>query len=159
MKHTLIALALLTAAGAASAAPAFGLLNPRGAGAALLSGTATLPGGLGPSAPSFLAGNTVDGFAAGRNGFISAVNVLTFDTPRLAGLANANATLFTRGYAALLPVYEALDPVLMQIAAPGQPLVQPVGAEVVKGAKFLSDALNGPALRLSTLAGLSGMSF
>lgn len=159
MKNTLIALALLAAAGTASAQATFGLLNPRGAGAALLSGTPTLAGGLGPSAPSFLAGNTVDGFAAGRNGFISAVNVLTFDTPRLAGLANANAALFTRGYQVLLPVYQALDPVLMQIAAPGAPLTQPIGAEIVNGAKFLSNLLNGPALRLTTLAGLGGMSF
>lgn len=159
MKRTLIALALLAAAGTASAQATFGLLNGRGAGAALLSGTATLPGGLGPSAPAFLAGNTVDGFANGRNGFIAAVNVLTADTPRLSGLAMANEALFTNGYNALLPVYQAIDPLLTRIAAPGQPLVQPVGAEIVNGAAFLSSALRGPALRLTTLAGLGGVSF
>lgn len=160
MKRSLLALALLTTAGVAAAqtVPTFGILNGRGAAAGLLSGTTLFPGGLGGSAPFFLAGNTVAGFASGRNGFSSFVVVLTENTPRLDSFATGAVTMFNKTYDTLLPLYVALDGPLMQLAAPAAPLLQPVGVEIVNGAQYLSNVLNGPALRLATLPGLEGMS-
>lgn len=169
IKRSLVTLALLAAAGTASAQTVgpFGLLNGRGAAAALLAGTPSLPGGLGNATPSFLAGNTVDGFAAGRNGFNAAVIVLTADTPRLHGLRDAYVQLFNSGYDALLPLYQAVDPVLMRLSAPAEPLLTPIGATIADAAVQIAIAIDGTALRLgnlrpsgaSSLPGLEGLSF
>ncbi len=155
IKRSLIALALLAAAGSASAqaAGSFGLLNGRGAAAALLAGTPGLPGGLGNSVPIFFAGNTVDGFVAGRNGFSSAVIVLTSDTPRLHGLRDASVTFFNTGYNALLPLYEAADPILMRLTGPAEPLLTPLGATIADAAVQIALAIDGNALRLGRLTG------
>jgi hypothetical protein len=170
MKRSLIAAALLLAAGAASAAPAtlpqFGILNGRGAAAALLVGTPSLPGGLGNAVPLFFAGNSVDGFAAGRNGFSSATIVFTEDTPRLHGLRDSSVQLFNTFYDTLLPLYEAADPFLVKLATPAEPLLTPVGESIVKGAETLAAIIDGPAFRLGgmqsasgSLPGLGGLSF
>lgn len=171
IKRSLVALALLAAAGAASAQTVgpFGLLNGRGAAAALLAGTPGLPGGLGNSVPIFLAGNTVDGFVAGRNGFNSAAIVLTSDTPRLHGLRDLSVTFFNNGYDALLPLYQAADPLLMRLAGPAEPLLTPVGATIAEAAVQLALVIDGNALRLGrltgtgagsrSLPGLDGLSF
>ena len=162
MKRSLIAAALLLAAGSAAAAPTapqFGLLNGRGATAALLAGTPALPGGL---------GNSVDGFAAGRNGFSSAVIVLTADTPRLHGLRDTSVKMFNTFYDTLLPLYQAADPVLVRLTTPAEPLLTPVGATIADAAVQLAIAIDGTALRLgnlrsssagASLPGLEGLSF
>ena len=172
MKRSLIAAALLLAAGSASAAPQlpqlpqFGILNGRGAAAALLVGTPSLPGGLGNAVPLFFAGNSVDGFAAGRNGFSSATIVFTEDTPRLHGLRDSSVQLFNTVYDTLLPLYEAVDPVLVKLVTPAEPLLTPVGESIVKGAETLAAIIDGPAFRLGgmqsasgSLPGLQGLSF
>lgn len=170
MKRSIIAAALLLAAGAASAAPAtlpqFGILNGRGAAAALLVGTPSLPGGLGNAVPLFFAGNSVDGFAAGRNGFSSATIVFTEDTPRLHGLRDSSVQLFNTFYDTLLPLYEAVDPFLVKLATPAEPLLTPVGESIVTGAETLAALIDGPAFRLGgmqsasgSLPGLGGLSF
>ncbi|MCX7071123.1 MAG: hypothetical protein NTW01_09035 [Gammaproteobacteria bacterium] len=171
MKRSLIAAALLLAAGSAAAAPAapqFGLLNGRGATAALLAGTPALPGGLGNSVPLFFAGNSVDGFAAGRNGFSSAVIVLTADTPRLHGLRDTSVKMFNTFYDTLLPLYQAADPLLVRLTTPAEPLLTPVGATIADAAVQLAIAIDGTALRLgnlrsanagASLPGLEGLSF
>lgn len=172
MKHSLVAAALLLAAGTAAAAPTtapqFGLLNGRGAAAALLAGTPGLPGGLGNSVPLFFAGNSVDGFAAGRNGFSSAVIVLTADTPRLHGLRDSSVTMFNTFYDTLLPLYQAADPVLVRLTTPAEPLLTPVGATIADAAVQIAIAIDGTALRLgalrssnasASLPGLEGLSF
>lgn len=154
MKRSLIALALLFAAGTASAQTAqVGLLNGRGAAAALLAGTPGLPGGLGNSVPIFFTGNTVDGFVAGRNGFSSAVIVLTTDTPRLHGLRDVSVSMFNNFYDTLLPLYEAADPVLMRLTGPAEPLLTPVGAKIADAAVQLAIAIDGNALRFGRLIG------
>ncbi|WP_293374181.1 hypothetical protein [Nevskia sp.] len=165
MKRSILALALLAAAGCASAQSTvfgFGILNGRGAGAALLAGTPALPGGFGGATPLFFAGNTVDGFVAGRNGFSSAVIVLTENTPRLHALRDFTVTMFNNSYDALLPTYQAIDPLLMRIAAPGAPLTVPIGATIMNSATQIAAILNSGALRLASsnaMPGLEGLSF
>lgn len=155
IKRSLISLALLAAAGSASAQTIgpFGILNGRGATAALLAGTPGLPGGLGNSVPVFFAGNSVDGFVAGRNGFSSAVIVLTADTPRLHGLRDASVQMFNNSYDTLLPLYEAADPLLMTLTGPAEPVLTPVGAKIAAAATQLARVIDGNALRFSRLVG------
>lgn len=185
MKHTLMAIALIAASGAAAAAPAPALPIPlaptlpvpalpalpipslpslavpdvRGAGAALLIGSTDFPGGLGPATPFFLAGNTVDGFAKGKNGFIAAGKALTAGVPELAPVAESYALLLGAGYDTLLPFYKAADPTLSAVAAKGETVTKPIGADIVNGAKYVASVLKGPSLDTATLAGLAGVSF
>lgn len=159
MKHSILALALLAAAGTASAQTTvgpFGVLRGPAATASLLAGNTAFPGGLGNSAPFFLAGNTVDGFAAGRNGFSGFVTVLTENTPALQNFAALSVDMFNNTYAALLPLYVAIDPVLTKLATPAAPLLTPVGQQIVAGSNALASVLRGGSP--GALPGLGAMS-
>ena len=147
MKKSILALALLAAAGTAAAQTSigpFGVLRGPAATATLLAGNAQFPGGLGNAAPFFLAGNTVDGFAAGRNGFSGFVTVLTENTPRMQGFAAMSVDMFNSTYASLLPLYEAADPVLTRLATPAAPLLTPVGQQIAGGSNQLAGLLRRP---------------
>lgn len=160
MKHSLVALALLAAAGTAAAQSSvgpFGLLRGPAATATLLAGNSAYPGGLGNAAPFFLAGNTVTGFAAGRNGFSGFTVVLTENTPRLQGFAAMSVDMFNNTYAALLPLYVAADPVLSTLAAPAAPVLTPVGQQIAIGANQLASALRGNFTVSPSLPGLGSL--
>ena len=152
MKRSLLVLALLAVAGSASAAPTAGTLKFKAAAATLLTGNIQYPDGLAGSAPFFLAGNTVDGFAAGRNGFSGFVVVLTEDAPRLEGLREKSVEMFNKSYDALLPAYVAADKVLTPLAKAGAPITVPVGSLIVVGAQTFTAALK------AVLPGMEGLS-
>lgn len=161
MKRSILVSALAVIAGTASAQqpPTFGHLDIRGSVSVLLSGNARFPDGLAGSAPFFLAGNTVDGFAAGRDGFIGFATTLTASAPRLANLGPAVEQSFNSFYDALLPLYVAIDGPLMKLAEPAAPLTEPLGAAIVNAAAQLSAALDASIVRFPppSLPGLSGL--
>ncbi|WP_273456313.1 hypothetical protein [Nevskia ramosa] len=159
MKRSMFALALFAVAGSYStqtlAAPNF-----PGAVATLLSGSAQYPGGLAGSTPFFFAGNTTEGFVAGRNGFSGFAVLATAGTPlEMLGLTAEKS--FNKSYDALLPTYIAIDKFAKPLAAPGAALTQPIAAIIVKGAGTVSVALigNGSAAATPGLPGLAGLKF
>ncbi len=152
MKRSLLALALLAVAGSASAQAAGGALRINRAVATLVAGNVRFPDGLAGSVPFFLAGNTTQGFLAGRNGFSGFVVVLTENAPALDGLRENSVQMFNNFYDALLPTYTALDKVLIPLAEPAAPITGPVGTTVVVGARTLAAGLN------AVLSGTEGLS-
>lgn len=152
MKRSLLALALLAVVGTASAQSSAGTLRFKAAAATFLTGNIQYPNGLAGSAPFFLAGNTVEGFDAGRNGFGSFVVVLTEDAPRLHGLRDKSVEMFNKSYDALLPTYVVIDKFAKPLAAPAAPITVPVGSLIVVGARTFTAGLNG------VLPGMEGLS-
>ncbi|WP_295687161.1 hypothetical protein [uncultured Nevskia sp.] len=157
MKRSLFTLALFAVAGSYSA-QTFAAPNITGAVATLLSGNAQYPGGVAGSTPFFFAGNTTEGFVAGRNGFSGFAVLATAGTPlEMLGLTAEKS--FNKTYDALLPTYIVIDKFAKPLAAPGAALTQPVAAIIVKGANTVSVALigNGAAAATPGLPGLAGL--
>jgi hypothetical protein len=157
VKKTIIGLTLALSAGAASAQMAGPNLisNAPAAISTLVLGNSEFQGGLANSARPFLAGNTVDGFAAGNAGARGFAVELTRDTPA-APFGVAADQAFTHGYAVLLPAYVAADRVLIPLAKPGLPLTSRVADAIETFAQFA--AIDGRETNFEGMRGLSDMS-
>lgn len=171
MKRSITAAALLFAAGAASAAgslPQFGILNGRGATAALLAGTTSLPGGLGNAVPLLLSGNSAGGLGAIRNGINGALVTLTADTVRLHGLRDIGVKVVDTTFDSTVPLSNAVDPLLSKVAGQAEPVLSPVGSTVAEAVVLVAGTIDSPGLGLggnrvagasASLPGLKGLSF
>lgn len=171
MKYSITAAVLLFAAGTASAAsalPRFGILNGRGATAALLAGTPSLPGGLGNAVPLLLSGNSAGGLGAIRNGLNGALVTLTADTVRLHGLRDIGVKVVDTTFDSALPLANTVDPLLTKLASKAEPVLSPVGNTVAGTVTLVAGAIDSPGAGLTgnraagmsaALPGLKGLSF
>ncbi|WP_273456311.1 hypothetical protein [Nevskia ramosa] len=132
MKRTLLALALLAAAGSASAQAVGNLSNLRVPQAldTLLTGSNRFQGGLLGGLPALLAGNTTNGFLAFRNG-VSGFAVTLTENSRLEKIGTGTETLFVKGYDALEPLYQKIDNLTVPLLEPLNPKIQPLLLEVI----------------------------
>ena len=171
MKHSITAAVLLFAAGTAAAAgalPRFGILNGRGATAALLAGTPSLPGGLGNAVPLLLAGDSSGGLGAIRNGINGALVTLTADTVRLHTLRDIGVKVVDTSFDSALPFANTVDPLMTRLASKAEPVLSPVGTTVAGTVVLVAGAIDSPGAALTgdrvsgvtaALPGLRGLSF
>lgn len=142
MKRSLLALALLAAAGSASAQ--MSMPNFANALSTYVAGSPQFPGGMAAAGQNFLAGNVTRGFEAGRNGFSGFAVLSTEGTP-LAPLGTTAEQSSLDFYNTLLPLYLAMDEPAMQLAAMGTPVTVPVsGALGFFASTFKVFATNPP---------------